>query len=112
MPEAQLDFVSKYYGARQGGGNGPQWWGRTNNERMQLMIRAVMKRARVARAMMMVMRMSGDKEGESDGNKGGGQQRGRGQQGVGDGNKGGGQVLATVRKRAMATVMVTRVVGE
>ncbi len=48
------------------------------------MMKAAMKRARVARAMTMVMRMAGDKEGKGNGDKGGGQQRGRGRQGNGN----------------------------
>jgi hypothetical protein len=32
MPEAQQDLLLKYYGARQGDGNGSQWWGTTNND--------------------------------------------------------------------------------
>jgi hypothetical protein len=112
MPAAQQDFVSKYYWARQGEGDALQQQGTTNNKSVRQMMRAAMKRARVPRAMTMVMRMTGDKEGKGDGNKGGGRQRGRRWQGNGDGNKGGGQATATVRKRAMATVMVTRVAGE
>ncbi len=54
-------------------------------------------RVRVARAMMTVMRVVGNKE-----DKGG--------KGNGNGDKGGGQVMAMVTKRAMA--MATRVAGK
>ncbi len=53
--------------------------------------------------------MAGVKEGKGNGNKGGGQQRGRGWQDKCNGKKGGGQAVEMVRKRAMATVM--RVAG-
>ncbi len=77
MPVAQRDLISKYYLARQGDGNGPRWRGPTNSKSVWQIMRAAMKRARVARAMTMVMRMAGDKEAEGDSNKCGGQQKGR-----------------------------------
>jgi hypothetical protein len=54
----------------------------TNNESMQQLMRAATKRARVARAMVTVMRVVGNKEhrsgkGNSIGDKDGVQQRGR-----------------------------------
>jgi hypothetical protein len=67
---AQRDFVSKYYWAGQGGGNGPQRRAMTNKESVRWMMRTAMKRARAARAKKMVMRVAGDKEGEGDNNKG------------------------------------------
>jgi hypothetical protein len=42
------------------------------------------------RAMTMVMRMGGDKEGKGNSNQGGRQRQGRGQQGNGKGNRDGG----------------------
>jgi hypothetical protein len=112
MPVAQQDFVSMYYWAGQGDGNCQLRQAMANDGSVQRMMRAVMKRATAARAIMIVMRMVGGKEGKGNGNKGGGQQRGRGRQGDSDGNKGGGQVTVTVRKRVMAVVMATRVAGE
>ncbi len=73
----------------------PRWWATTNNKSVRRMIRAATKRARVARAMV---------------NEGGGQQRGRGQQGPWRQQQG-----WHVMKREMATatrVMVTRVAGK
>jgi hypothetical protein len=58
---AQQNFASKYYWAGQGHSNGPRWWMMTNKESVGQMMRAAMKRARVARAMTMVIRMAGDK---------------------------------------------------
>jgi hypothetical protein len=84
----------------------------TNNGSVRQMMRAAMKRARAARAMRMVMRMAGDKEDKGNSKKGGGQQRGRRQQGDGHGHKGGGQATATVRNRVVAMVMATNVAGE
>ena len=73
MLVAQRNLISKYYLARQGDGNGPRWRGPTKNKSVWQIMRAAMKRARVARAMTMVMRMAGDKEGEGDSNECGGQ---------------------------------------
>ncbi len=42
----------------------PQWWVTTNNKGMRRMVMAVTKRARMARAMVMAMRVPVDKEGE------------------------------------------------
>jgi hypothetical protein len=56
---------------------------------MQQIMRAAMKRARPSRAMPLVTRIAGDKEGEGNGNKGDVQQRGRWWQGNSNGNKGG-----------------------
>jgi hypothetical protein len=96
------------------------------NQSMQRMMMAATKRARVERAMVMAMRVAGDKEGEGDnkkdgiGNEGGVQQRGR------DGcksnsNEDDGRAMAT-RRMGMAmvtakatmwvTVMVTRLAGD
>ncbi len=50
----------KYYWAGQGGGDGPQWRGTTNDKIVQRMMKAAMKRAQATRAMMMVMRMAGE----------------------------------------------------
>jgi hypothetical protein len=60
MPALQRDFVLKYYWAGQGGGDGPQWRGTTNDKIVQRMMKAAMKRAQATRAMMMVMRMAGE----------------------------------------------------
>jgi hypothetical protein len=90
MPAAQQDFVLMYYWDGLGDGDGLPWQGITNNESVRRMMRVAIKRARAARAMMMVMRMAGDKESEGDREKGGGKQRGRGWHGDGNGNKGGG----------------------
>jgi hypothetical protein len=84
----------------------------TNNESMWQMMRAAIKKARAARAMAMVMRVVGNKEGKGNGNRGGRQQRGTGQQGDGNSSKGGGKPMAMVRERVMVTVMATRVAGE
>jgi hypothetical protein len=59
----------------------PQQRERTNNKSMRRMMTAPTKRARVARAMVMAIKVAGDKEGKGgmgDGisNKGGVQQRG------------------------------------
>jgi hypothetical protein len=56
-----------------------------NNKSMQQMMRATMKRARVARAMVMAMRVLGNKEGKGGkghdvSNESGVQQSGQGQQ--------------------------------
>ncbi len=61
---------------------GPQWWATTNNKGVQQTVMAVMKRARMARAMVMAMRVPVDKEGKGGtghgvGGKGGVQQRGQ-----------------------------------
>jgi hypothetical protein len=74
----QRDVDLKYYWARQGDGNSPRWQAKTNNESVQQMMRAATKRARVARAMAMVMRVVGNKEGKGNGNKCGRHQRRRG----------------------------------
>jgi hypothetical protein len=42
----------------------PQWWATTNNKGVRWMVMAVTKRARMARAMVMAMRVPVDKEGE------------------------------------------------
>jgi hypothetical protein len=60
----------------------PRWWATRNNKSMRQMVMAATKRARMARAMMMAMRVPVDKEGEGGtghgiGNKGGMQQRGQ-----------------------------------
>ncbi len=60
----------------------PRRWAMTNNKRVRQMVMAVTKRARMARAMVMAMRVPVDKEGKggmshSVGNKVGMQQRGR-----------------------------------
>jgi hypothetical protein len=81
----------------------PQRWATTNNVGVRRMVTAVMKRARMARAMVTAIRVPVDKEGK-DGtghgvNEGGVQQRGQGrrrqerwQQGwrMSNGNKGDG----------------------
>jgi hypothetical protein len=59
----------------------PQRWATTNDEGMQQMVMAVTKRARMARVMVMAMRVPVDEEGEGGTghgiNEGGMQQRGR-----------------------------------
>jgi hypothetical protein len=40
----------------------PQWWATTNDESMRWMVMAVTKRARMARAMVMAIRVPVDKE--------------------------------------------------
>jgi hypothetical protein len=61
----------------------PQRWATTNNKSMQRMTMAATKRARVDRAMVMEMRVVGNKEGEGNdkkddiGDEGGVRQRGR-----------------------------------
>jgi hypothetical protein len=57
-----------------------------NNNSMQWMMRAMTKRARVARTMVTAMRVPGDKDGKGGkghgvGHKGSVQQRGQGRQG-------------------------------
>jgi hypothetical protein len=42
----------------------PQRWVTTNNESVRQMMRATMKRARAARAIVMALRVPSDKEGE------------------------------------------------
>ncbi len=42
----------------------PRWWATTNDESMRRMMMAATKRARMARAMVMTMRVPVDKEGE------------------------------------------------
>jgi hypothetical protein len=59
----------------------PRWWAMTNDERVQQMVMAVTKRARMARAMVTAMRVPVDKEGVGGtghgvGDEGGVQQRG------------------------------------
>jgi hypothetical protein len=60
----------------------PRRWATTNNKGMRRMVMAVMKRARMAKAMVMAMRVPVDKEGEGGMghgiNEGGVQQKGRG----------------------------------
>jgi hypothetical protein len=81
----------------------PQRWAATNDEGVRQMVMAVMKRARMARAMVMAMRVPVNEEGEGGTNhgvdKGGVQRRGQGrrrqerwQRGwrTSDGNKGDG----------------------
>jgi hypothetical protein len=65
MPAVQRDFVLKYYWAGLGNGDGPWWLATTSNESVRRMMRAATKRARAARAMGMVMRVVGNKEGEA-----------------------------------------------
>jgi hypothetical protein len=61
----------------------PRWWATTNNESVRRMTMAATKRARADRAMVMEMRVVGDKEGEGDdekddvGDEGGVRRRGR-----------------------------------
>jgi hypothetical protein len=60
----------------------PQWWATTNNESVQRMVMAAMKRARMARAIVTAMRVPVNKEGKGGtghgiGNEGGMQQRGQ-----------------------------------
>ncbi len=75
---------------------GPRWWSTTNNEGVRQMVMAVTKKARMARAMVMAMRVTVNKEGEG---------------GTGHGIKRG--LHATKRARAMAArAMATRVVDE
>ncbi len=50
----------------------PRRWAMTNDDSMRRMMIAVMKRARVARAMVTAMRVVGDEEGEGDDKKDGG----------------------------------------
>ncbi len=50
----------------------PQWWVTVNANSVRQMMMAATKRARVARAMVMAMRVVGDKEGEGDDKKDGG----------------------------------------
>ena len=61
----------------------PRRWATTNNEGVRRMVMAVTKRARMARAMVMAMRVPVDKEGKGGTghgvNKGGVQRRGQGQ---------------------------------
>jgi hypothetical protein len=59
----------------------PRRWATTNNKSIRRIVMAVMKRARMARAMVTEMRVPVDEEGESGtghgvGNKGGVQRRG------------------------------------
>jgi hypothetical protein len=60
----------------------PRRWVTTNNEGVRRMVMAVMKRARMARAMVTAMRVPVNKEGKGDTghgvNEGGVRQRGRG----------------------------------
>ncbi len=61
----------------------PRRWVRTNNKGMRRMVMAATKRARMARAMVMAMRVPVDEEGEGGtshgvGDEGGVQRRGRG----------------------------------
>jgi hypothetical protein len=42
----------------------PQWWARTNDESMRQMVMTATKKARMARAMVMAMRVLVDKEGK------------------------------------------------
>ncbi len=51
-------------GKRASTTTGPQWRVTTNNKSMRWMMRATMKRARVARVMVMAMRVPGIKKGE------------------------------------------------
>ncbi len=60
----------------------PCWRVTTNNKSMRWMMTAVIKRARLAWAMVMAMRVAGNKEGKGGtghgvGNKGGMRQRGQ-----------------------------------
>jgi hypothetical protein len=60
----------------------PQWWATTNDKGMWQMVMAVMKRAKMARAIVTAMRVPVDKEGKGGtghgiGNVGGMQQRGQ-----------------------------------
>jgi hypothetical protein len=48
---------------------GPRRWATTNDESVRRMTMAATKRARVDRAMVMEMRVVGDKEGEGDDKK-------------------------------------------
>jgi hypothetical protein len=59
----------------------PQWWATTYDKSVRQMVMAAMKWARMARAMVMEMRVPVNKEGKGGmghgvGNKGGMQQRG------------------------------------
>jgi hypothetical protein len=59
----------------------PRWWVTTNNESVRRMVMAVTKRARMARAMVMAMRVPVNKDGKGGtshgvGDEGGVQQRG------------------------------------
>ncbi len=60
----------------------PQWWATTNNEGVQRMVMAVTKRVRMARAMVMAMRVPVDEEGKGGTghgvDKGGVRRRGQG----------------------------------
>ncbi len=60
----------------------PRWWATTNDEGVRRMVMAVTKRARMARAMVMAMRVPVDEEGKGGTghgvNEGGMQQRRRG----------------------------------
>ncbi len=47
----------------------PRWWAMTNNESVRQMTMAATKRARVDRAMVMEIRVVGDKEGEGNDKK-------------------------------------------
>ncbi len=44
----------------------PRWWATTYDKSVQQMVMAVTKRARMARAMMMAMRLPVDKEGKGN----------------------------------------------
>jgi hypothetical protein len=60
----------------------PRWWATTNNESVRQMVMAATKRARMARVMVMAMRLPVDEKGKGDtghgiGDKGGVQQIGR-----------------------------------
>jgi hypothetical protein len=59
----------------------PRWWVTTNDEGVRRMVMAVTKRASMARAMVMAMRVPVNKEGKGGTghcvNKGGVRQRGR-----------------------------------
>jgi hypothetical protein len=61
----------------------PRWWVMTNDESLRRMVMAATKRARVERAMVMAMRVAGNKEVKVNdkkdgvGNEGGVQQRGQ-----------------------------------
>ncbi len=59
----------------------PRWWAKTYKESVQRMVMAVTKRARMARAMVMAMRVPVDEDGEGGtghgvSNEGGVRQRG------------------------------------
>jgi hypothetical protein len=49
----------------------PRWWAMANNESVRRMTMAATKRARVDRAMVMEMKMVGDKEGKGNNKKDG-----------------------------------------